>query len=136
VATSTADSDSAAVRKAAEAFIETFNNLEWERFRRSFSDDVTVFFPFSQVPRRASGRAEVEGVFKLFFDDLRKRRPGPPFQNIVPQEMTVQMLGSVAVVTFHLGGGDSASQRTLVFQKQKGEWLITHLHASSVAKPK
>jgi hypothetical protein len=50
--------------------------------------------------------------------------------------MTVQMLGSVAVVTFHLGGGDSASQRTLVFQKQKGEWLITHLHASSVAKPK
>jgi ketosteroid isomerase-like protein len=120
VATSTADSDSAAVRKAAEAFIETFNNLEWERFRRSFSDDVTVFFPFSQVPRRASGRAEVEGVFKLFFDDLRKRRPGPPFQNIVPQEMTVQMLGSVAVVTFHLGGGDSASQRTLVFTEAEG----------------
>src|SRR5688572_21421285 len=131
-----ADSDSAAVRKAAEAFIEAFNNLEWEKFSRSFSDDATVFFPFSQVPRRASGRAEVEGVFKLFFDDLRKRKPGPPYQNIVPQEVMVQMLGNAAVVTFHLVGGDSVSRRTLVYQKQKGEWLITHLHASNVAKPK
>ena len=131
-----ADADAAAVRKAAEAFLEAFNNLEWEKFSRSFSDDATVFFPFSQVPRRASGRAEVERVFKLFFDELRKRKPGPPYQNIVPQEVMVQMLGGAAVVTFHLGGGESVSRRTLVFQKQKGEWLITHLHASSVAKPK
>ena len=131
-----ADPDAAAVRKAAESFIEAFNNLEWERFSRGFSDDATVFFPFSQVPRRASGRAEVERVFKLFFDGLRKRKPGPPYQNIVPQELMVQMLGDAAVVTFHLGGDESVSRRTLVFRKQKGEWLITHLHASSVAKPK
>lgn len=124
------------IQGAVDAFIGAFNNLEWERFRRGFSDDATVFFPFSQVPRRASGRAEVEGVFKPFFDDLRKRRSGPPYQNLVPQEVLIQMLGDAAVVTFHLGGNDSVSRRTLVFQKQKGKWLITHLNASNVAKPK
>ena len=134
--TPAANPDSLAVQRAAEAFIEAFNNLEWERFRRSFSDDATVFFPFSQVPRRANGRAEVEAVFKLFFDELRKRKPGPPYQNIVPKEIKIQMLGDAAVVTFHLGGDDPVGRRTLVYQKQKGEWLITHLHASSVAKPK
>ena len=130
------DPNSVAVQKAAEAFLDAFNNLEWERFRRSFSDDATVFFPFSQVPRLANGRTELEAVFKAFFDDVRKRKPGPPYQNIVPQDLKIQMLGKVAIVTFHLGGGDSVSRRTLVFQKQKAGWLITDMHASSVTKPK
>ena len=132
----TASPNSLAVQRAAEAFIEAFNNLEWERFRRSFSDDATVFFPFSQVPRLANGRAEVEAVFKLFFDELRKRKPNPPYQNIEPKDVKIQVLGDVAVVTFHLGGGDAVGRRTVIFQKKKSEWLIAHLHASTIAKPK
>lgn len=132
----TANTDSLAVQRAAEAFLVAFNNLEWESFRRSFSDDATAFFPFSQVPRLANGRAEVEAVFKLFFDEVRKRKPGPPYQNIEPKDLKVQVLGDAAIVTFHLGGDDPVGRRTLVFQKQKGEWLIAHLHASTIAKPK
>jgi len=102
-----------------------------------FSDDATVFFPFSQVPRLANGRAEVEAVFKFFFDEVRKRKPSPPYQNIEAKDMKIQMLGDVSIVTFHLGGGDPVGRRTVIFQKKKkGEWLIAHLHASSIAKPK
>ncbi len=133
---SRADSDSLAVQKAAEDFIEAFNNLDWEKFSRSFSDDATVFFPFPQVPRLANGRAEVEEVFKSFFDQLRKRKSEPPYQNIVPKDVNVQVLKDAAIVTFHLGVDDPLGRRTVVFQKQKGKWFIVHLHASVISKPK
>ncbi|MGI8836148.1 MAG: YybH family protein [Pyrinomonadaceae bacterium] len=134
--TSRADSDSLAVQKAAEEFIKAFNNLEWGKFRNSFSDDVTVFFPFNQDPRRANGRAEVETSFKSGFDELRKRKPNPPYLNIQPKDVQIQMLKDTAILTFHLPGEDTFGRRTLVFQKQKGKWLIVHLHASIISKPK
>ena len=124
------------VQAAAAAFVEAFNNLDWEKFRLLFSDDATVFFPFAQAPRRASGRAEVEAVFKRFFDEGRKRKAAPPYLNIQPKDMQIQALGDAAVVTFHLGEDDPVGRRTLVFRKLKGRWLIAHLHASSLARPK
>lgn len=134
--TSKTNSDSLAVQKAADDFIVAFNNLEWETFRTSFSDDATVFFPFIQVPRRANGRAEVETLFKSFFDGLRKRKPNPPYQNIQPKDVQIQMLKDVAILTFHLPGDESFGRRTLVFRKHKGKCLIEHLHASVFLKPK
>lgn len=131
-----ADSDSPDVRKAVDAFIEAFNNLEWERFRLGFTDDATVSFPFPQVPRRADGRAEVESVFKRFFDEARKRKASPPYLNIEPKDVKIQRLKDAAIVTFHLEGADAVGRRTVVFQKQEDKWLIAHLSASSVAKPK
>lgn len=134
---SRAVSDSIAVQKTAEQFIEAFTNLEWERFRRFFAADATVFFPPSaQFPRRASGKAEIEKVFQAFFDGARKRKPNPPYLSIEPKEMKIQMLGGVAVVTFHLEDPDLLGRRTIVFQKQGRRWLIVHLHASGIAVPK
>ena len=130
--TSIANSDSLAVHRAAAAFIEAFDNLEWERFRHSFSDDATAFFPSQSGPRRANGRDEIEDAFKPFFDEMRKRKPNPPYLNIEPKDLKIQMLRDGAIVTFYLGGDDSVGRRTVVFQKQKGKWLIVHLHA----KPK
>ncbi len=134
--TSIANSDSLAVQRAAAAFIEAFNNLDWERFRHSFSDEATMFFPSQSNPRRANGRDEIEAVFKPYFDEIRKRKPNPPYLNIEPKDLKIQMLRDVAIVSFHLGGDDSVGRRTVVFQKQKGKWLIVHLHASVIAKPK
>jgi ketosteroid isomerase-like protein len=132
------NSDSLAVKRAAAAFIEAFNNLDWERFRHSFSDDATTFFPSrsDESPRRANGRDEIEARFKLGFDEIRKSKPNPPYLNIEPKDLKIQMLRDGAIVTFHLGGDDSVGRRTVVFQKQKGKWFIVHLHASSIAKPK
>ena len=132
-----ANPKSLAVQKAADDWVTAFNNLEWETFRTSFTDDATVFFPFIQVPRRASGRAEVETLFKQFFDALRKRKPAPPYQNLDPKDGQIQMLGKeAAIFTFHLPGEESFNRRTLVFRKEKGKWLIAHLHASVFTKPK
>lgn len=130
-------SDSLDVQKAAETFIEAFNNLDWERFRHSFSADATVFFPFQDVPRRVNGKDEIEALFKSFFDDVRKQKPTPPYLNIEPKEMKTQMLGDSAVVTFHyLRDNDSLGRRTVIFQKQEGIWLVVHLHASNLVTPK
>ena len=133
---SAAGSDSTDVQKAVDAFIESFNNLDWEKFRLGFTDDATVFFPFPQVPRRADGRAEVEAVFKRFFDAARKQKPGPPYLNIEPKDVRIQRLKDAAIVTFHLGGDEAVGRRTVVFQKVGKKWLIAHLSASSMTKPK
>lgn len=131
-----ADPAAQEVQAAAAAFVENFSNLDWEKFRLAFSDDATVFFPFAQFPRRATGRAEVEAIFKRFFDEARKGKAAPPYLNIEPKDMQIQVLGDAAVVTFHLGDDNTVGRRTLVFRKQKGRWLIAHLHASSLARPK
>lgn len=129
---SAAASDSAAVEKTAEQFVEAFTNLDWERFRRFFAADATVFFPPSaRSPRRANGKAEIEAVFRSVFDNARKQKSSPPYLNIQPKEMKIQMLGDVAIVTFHLEDPDSLGRRTIVFQKRGGQWLIVHLHASA-----
>jgi ketosteroid isomerase-like protein len=131
-----ADSATQDVQAAAAAFVENFNNLDWEKFRLSFTDDATVFFPFPQFPRRATGRAEVEAIFKRFFDEARKRKAAPPYLNIEPKDLQIQALGDAAIVTFHLGDDENVGRRTLVFHRQKGRWLIAHLHASSLTRPK
>lgn len=134
--TSGTGSDSPDVRKAVDAFVKAFNDLDWDKFRLSFTDDATVFFPFPQVPRRANGRAEVEAVFKSFFDEVRKRKSSPPYLNIDPKDLKIQRLKDAAIVTFHLEGADTIGRRTLVFQKQRGKWLIAHMNASSIQKTK
>jgi hypothetical protein len=73
------DLDLSDVQKAAETFIEAFNNLDWDRFRHNFSAGATVFFPFQGVPRRVNGKDKVEAVFKSFFDDVRKQKSDQPY---------------------------------------------------------
>jgi len=122
------------VQSAAEAFIKAFNNLAWEPFRNCFADDATVFFPSATMAAaRANGRTEIEAIFKNLFDAARKRKDSPPYLSIEPKDMRITMSGAAAVVTFHLGGKDSLGRRTVIFEKQKGRWLIIHLHASTMA---
>jgi len=132
---SAAKSNAAAVEKTAAQFIEAFTNLDWERFRRFFAADATVFFPPSaRSPRRANGKTEIEAVFKSVFDNARKQKLGPPYLNIQPKEMKIQMLGGMAIVTLHLEDPDLLGRRTIVFQKRGGQWVIVHLHASGAQR--
>jgi ketosteroid isomerase-like protein len=128
-------SDSAAVEKTAQQFVEAFTNLDWERFRKFFAADATVFFPPSaRFPRRANGKTEIESVFRSVFDNARKQKSSPPYLNIQPKEMKIEMLGDVAIVTFHLEDPDFLGRRTIVFQKRGGQWVIVHLHASGTQR--
>jgi ketosteroid isomerase-like protein len=119
------------VARFLESFVESFENLEWDRFRDHFSEEATVFFPAPYDAARASGRAAVEAGFRGVFDRWRNERPGPPYLEIRPLDVMVQSSGGIHVVTFHLDAGDSRSRRTLVLGTQGGRLKILHLHAST-----
>lgn len=131
-----AAADSAGAHAAAAGFLTAFDSLQWEPFRAYFADDVTMFFPFPDTPARADGRAAVEARFRGFFDEAlaawqRTGRPGAPRMGITPRDLRVQMAGSVAVVTFHLGG-ETPARRSLVFRHAPADgWKLIHWHASS-----
>ena len=123
------------VQRAVANFIEAFNNLDWERFRRCFADDASVFNP--AIPEvaelhRLDGREKIEKIFEVVFVETKKGKSHPPYLDIRPAELRIQMLQNAAIVTFHFNrGGSSFGRRTLVFEKRDARWLIVHLHASN-----
>jgi ketosteroid isomerase-like protein len=121
------------IRKFLSQFIMAFDNLDWEKFRVSFTDNATVFYPRGMA-KRANGRAEVEEYFKRVFDEIRAGRAKGPYMDLQPRELQIQVLGNVAIVTFHLDDRKGfINRRTLVLRKTAGAWKIVHLHASEVA---
>ena len=133
----TATSDSAAVHAAVAEFVRAFENLDWERFRAAFADDATVFFPLPEPPQRFSGRAAVEAQFARVFEAIRRQSSGgPPYHRLPPVDLRIALLGpTTALVTFELRNTERVGRRTLVLHRESDRWLITHLHASNVARP-
>lgn len=127
-----APADVAAVQKVVDGFIEALNGADVNAFIGFFAPDATLFFPLASLPLRLEDRQQIATAFAAFFEVVRKREPGPPYMNMIPVGTKVQLLGNVAVVTFHLKGEEVVSRRTLVLQKRSGKWLIVHLHASSL----
>jgi ketosteroid isomerase-like protein len=125
---------SAEVRAAAERFLVAFDNLDWDTFKGSWAQSPSVFFPFSDTPRRVTGRAEVERVFAAFFAEVRSSTPGPPYLHLAPKEMQVQVFGDSALVTFMLINDHRISRRSLLFVRQEHTWKLVHLHASNMGQ--
>lgn len=126
------EADIPAARAAVEEFLTAFDHLDWERFRRGFVSGATVFFPFDVHPRLANGNTEVEAEFQRFFDEVRARAPGPPYLNLVPQDLSIQVWQDLALVTFHLDRPPSIGRRTLVLLRQAQQWRVAHMHASNI----
>lgn len=134
--------DSAAAHAAAVGFIAAFDSLQWEPFRAYLADDITMFFPFPQLPGRVDGRDSVANIFGQFMRGQRARRAqagGPMVQGLTPRDLRIQMAGAqAAVATFHLGpeSGPPEARRSLVFRRTAdGEWKVVHWHASSPPPP-
>ncbi|MDP4265558.1 MAG: nuclear transport factor 2 family protein [Bacteroidota bacterium] len=131
------DSDSLDVLKSTNEFLDAFRTLDWKRFSESFAEDATAFFPPSaKFPYRANNKKEIEDIFKKVFENARKQRSQPPYIDILPKDLKIQMIGDGAIVTFLLEDPDLLGRRTLVFKKNQGKWLIIHLHASGVITAK
>jgi len=102
-------------------------------FRNSFSSDATIFFPSWEEGKRRIGQKEIEEtwleIFPEFIDSTKK------FElKIDPKNIFMQLYGNTAIVTFHLVPKDNyLSRRTLVLIKEKEEWKIVHLHASTLS---
>lgn len=129
------DASTNEVAAALTQFLQAFDNLEWEKFRQSFADDATVFYP-REFPQRAEGRAAIEKNFQHVFDQIRQHARKAPYMDIQPRHLRIQRAGNVAIVTFHLDDRPGVlGRRTLVLQKREGVWKIIHLHASEVPLP-
>lgn len=124
-------SDSIDVVRTLDEFVHAFTNLEWEKFTAFFAEDATAFFPpSSKFPFRANNKAEIENIFKRVFDNARKQKSAPPFLDIVPKDLKIQQLDSVAIVSFLLEDPELLGRRTLVLRRVGDKWKIVHLHAS------
>lgn len=131
--------DSAGAHSAAVGFIAAFDSLQWEPFRAYLAEDITMFFPFPQLPRRVDGREAVETIFSQFMRgqrEARARAGRPMVQGLTPRDLRIQMAGAQgAVATFHLGT-ESPARRSLVFRRTAGgEWKVIHWHASPPPQP-
>ena len=131
--TPTSRTEESAVRTFLAEFLSAFDNLEWDKFRNSFTDDATVFYPRGAA-NRANGRAQFEEHFRLVFEQIRAGRTSGPYMRLQPRDLRVQMIGNAAIVTFQLDDRPGfVNRRTLVLSKAGGVWKIAHLHASEVA---
>lgn len=134
-AQASAPTDEADVRAAAFAFVLAFNNLDWPRFTASFDSAATIFHPTAAIASRIEGRDSLVASFQRLFASFTARGSGPPYLDIRPVDLQIQMLGDAALVTFHLRRDGSLGRRTLVFVRREGRWLIVHLHASVLTPP-
>jgi ketosteroid isomerase-like protein len=123
------------VAAAVDRFLVSFENLDWEPFRKAYADDATVYFPVPEPPRRHSGRAEIELQFRKVFAAIRESsgRAVPPFHSLDPVDLKIEFPSAdVAVVTFLLTNEQRTARRSLVLRRDQGAWRIVHLHASNV----
>ena len=120
----------AQVAHAAEAFVDAFNDLDWDRFEAAWAEDATAFMPMPDFPARLDGRDTIVSTFQYVFADFPDRFEGPPYLTIDPVDLRIDVVGTAAIVTFHLGDEAPRSRRTLIFVRQGEVWRIAHLHAS------
>jgi ketosteroid isomerase-like protein len=124
------------VRQTLSQFVQAYDNLDGDRFAEFFSDDATMFQP-RRFARRAENKADIESQFRQVFQTIRGDQTKPPYMEIQPRDLRVQMLSTgVAIVTFHLDDRPNVlNQRTIVWRRTKSGWKIVHIHASEVALP-
>lgn len=112
-----------------DAYLDAFNRRDWEAFRATFDDGITVMFDKPAPPQRRDGRAAVEEFFLRVFPPPGQSRPLPP--PIRPEGLLAQDLGDVVVVSFHMRDGSEIARRTVVLRKTSSGWRVVHIHASS-----
>lgn len=127
-----ATADEGSVAKVVDSLIRALNDADVNSFTSLFAPDATLFFPLPSLPLRLEDRQQINTAFGAFFEAVRRGRPAPPYMDLVPLDTRVQMLGTVAVATFHFRGEELVSRRTVVLEKHSGKWLIVHLHASNL----
>ena len=126
-----------------EEFVVALSHADLDALLSHVARDATVFAPLSSAPRRVEGREDIAALFEPFFARILENAGGHVEMNLVPLDLKVQVLGDVAVVTFHLGQvpdeplaeSYSFSRRTFVLRLAEGQWKIVHFHGSNVIIP-
>lgn len=116
-----------------DRYLAAFNARDFDAFRATFADDITVFFDRPLPPERA-GRDAVEAVFRRGFaySHPPAGTPQPPLPPpLVPLDLHLQLYGDIAVISFLVRTPGELARRTVVVRRQSGGWRVVHIHASS-----
>ena len=125
------ENDEIQVQEALTRFLVAYNYLDWEEFQNSFTENATIFGSRWVY----AGRNDLQN--SMFFELFSRRDevPGePPYLNLTPLDLEIEVFGNTALVTFNLSTGDSETlaQRSLFYIIENGVWKIHHVHASEV----
>ena len=121
------------VRKTLDQFVTAFDNLDRDQFLSFFSADATLFQP-RKFNLRAENKAAIAAQFREVFENIRGSQRKPPYMDLRPLNLRIQMLGdNVAIVSFHLDDRPAVvNRRTIVWYRTKSGWKIVHIHASEL----
>lgn len=109
-------------------FITGFSGLDLEEMMACFTDDATAFFPIAHRTTFIDGKKEIAEAFSEVLSKIRAA--GLDRIRLDPEDVNVQQIGDVALVTFHIRD-DDLSRRTLVLRRMRDGWFIQHMHASN-----
>jgi ketosteroid isomerase-like protein len=124
------------VEQAFTRLVAAFSDLDWERFRKCFSEKATIFHPAAPNIKRIDTPEQFEKAWLGVFDGIKKNsgRTSPPYMRLEPADVRVEPLADdVTLVTFHLFDGGTTCRRTVVFQKMQESWKVVHIHASNIS---
>jgi len=119
------------IRAAAEHFLRVLDDLDWDSFVECWSLNPTTFFPGDDS--RLDGRESVFARFRVLFDQVPARFPGPPYLHLNPRGLRIDQYGDAGLVTFTLGEPPKPiALRSLVFMNENGVWKLAHLHGTGL----
>lgn len=124
------------IKRTAEKFINAYNDLNWQAMSAYFAENATMFTPYPESAGRINGRDKIVAWFKSQFISWESKKDGSSRLNIKPQDLKIQAMKDLAIVTFLISGEKRVGRRTIIFQKQKDQWMIVHLHASNLVVEK
>jgi ketosteroid isomerase-like protein len=131
--------DAASAEAALMAFLRSFAACDLPAMEAAFAPDATSFnavnagtgdpAPERQSLKRAPGMPD--GMRRLALT-LPKERPGPPYHRPdLINDLMVQVVGDIALCTFHFDNPERLGRRTVILVRRAGGWKILHLHASN-----
>ncbi len=132
--------DAAAAEAALRAFLRSFANCDLPAMEAAFAPDAASFdaltasangaLPDKARMKRAPG---MPALMRRIAQTFPKQRPGPPYHRPdLIQDLLVQVVGDVAICTFHFDNPDRLGRRSIVLVRRSGAWRILHLHASNL----
>ncbi len=113
-------------------FLRAFSEMKLDEMMAYYADEATSFFPIRHHSQRLDGKEAIRTAFARVFSKVRDS--GATRIRLEAEDVHVQELVDVAVVTFHIRD-DDLSRRTLVLRSSQGRWMIEHLHASNAPLP-
>jgi len=120
------------VQATLHRFLRAFSGLRLDEMVGFFADEATAFFPVRHRSSRLDGRGAIGESFGWVLE--RVRASGATQLRLDAEDVHVQDLGDVAVVTFH-ARDEELCRRTFVLRRSQGRWLIEHMHASNAPLP-